>query len=93
MGTWPDRAVTEESARIARELHDVVGFHISLIVVRAETACYRVPDLPPSAVRELGAVSAQAREALVEMRRLLGVLRCPGPTQPVARLGDAVPAS
>ena len=69
------RAVLEERARIARELHDVVAHHMSLIAVRAETAPYRLSDLPESARAEFGSLSEVAREALTEMRRLLGVLR------------------
>jgi len=69
------RAVLEERARIARELHDVVAHHMSLIAVRAETAPYRLSDLPESARAEFGSLSAVAREAMTEMRRLLGVLR------------------
>jgi signal transduction histidine kinase len=69
------RAVLEERTRIARELHDVVAHHMSLIAVRAETAPYRLSDLPESARAEFGALSAAAREALADMRRLLGVLR------------------
>ncbi len=68
-------AVLEERTRIARELHDVVAHHMSLIAVRAETAPYRLSDLPESARAEFGALSDVAREALAEMRRLLGVLR------------------
>jgi signal transduction histidine kinase len=69
------RAVLEERTRIARELHDVVAHHMSLIAVRAETAPYRLPGLPESAQAEFGSLSEVAREALAEMRRLLGVLR------------------
>ena len=69
------RAVLEERTRIARELHDVVAHHMSLIAVRAETAPYRLSDLPESARAEFGSLSAAAREALADMRRLLGVLR------------------
>jgi signal transduction histidine kinase len=69
------RAVLEERTRIARELHDVVAHHMSLIAVRAETASYRLPGLPESAQAEFGSLSEEAREALAEMRRLLGVLR------------------
>jgi len=67
--------VLEERARIARELHDVVAHHMSLIAVRAETAPYRLSDLSESARAEFGSLSDVAREALTEMRRLLGVLR------------------
>jgi signal transduction histidine kinase len=69
------RAVLEERTRIARELHDVVAHHLSLIAVRAETAPYRLPGLPEPAQAEFGSLSEVAREALAEMRRLLGVLR------------------
>jgi signal transduction histidine kinase len=69
------RAVLEERARIARELHDVVAHHMSLIAVRAESAPYRLGDLPESARAEFASLSEVAREALAEMRRLLGVLR------------------
>jgi signal transduction histidine kinase len=69
------RAVLEERTRIARELHDVVAHHMSLVAVRAETAPYRLPGLPESAQAEFGSLSEIAREALAEMRRLLGVLR------------------
>ena len=69
------RAVLEERARIARELHDVVAHHMSLIAVRAETAPYRFSDLPDSARAEFASLSDVARDALTEMRQLLGVLR------------------
>jgi signal transduction histidine kinase len=69
------RAVLEERTRIARELHDVVAHHMSLIAVQAETAPYRLSGMPSSALAEFSSLSATAREALAEMRRLLGVLR------------------
>jgi signal transduction histidine kinase len=69
------RAVLEERARIARELHDVVAHHLSLIAVQAETAPFRLGELPDPARAEFAALSSVAREALTEMRRLLGVLR------------------
>jgi signal transduction histidine kinase len=69
------RAVLEERTRIARELHDVVAHHLSLIAVQAETAPYRLGELPTPVRAEFGALSEVAREALIEMRRLLGVLR------------------
>lgn len=68
-------AVLEERTRIAREMHDVVAHHMSMIAVQAETAPYRVPDLPSPAQKEFASLSEAAREALTEMRRLLGVLR------------------
>jgi signal transduction histidine kinase len=69
------RALLEERTRIARELHDVVAHHLSLIAVRAETAPYRLTGLPEPARAEFGSLSEEARVALTEMRRLLGVLR------------------
>jgi signal transduction histidine kinase len=69
------RAVLEERTRIARELHDVVAHHMSLIAVRAETAPYRLSDLPEPVRADFSSLSDLAREALAEMRRLLGVLR------------------
>ena len=68
-------AVLGERTRIARELHDVVAHHMTLIAVRAETAPYRLGEIPESAREEFGQISAAARESLVEMRRILGVLR------------------
>ena len=84
------RAVLEERTRIARELHDVVAHHMSLIAVQAETAPYRLSDLPESAVAEFGSLSGVAREALAEMRRLLGVLRYDQPAglAPQPQLSD-----
>jgi signal transduction histidine kinase len=69
------RAVLEERARIAREMHDVVAHHLSLIAVRAEAAPYRLDRLASDARAEFGELGGTAREALTEMRRLLGVLR------------------
>jgi signal transduction histidine kinase len=84
------RAVLEERTRIARELHDVVAHHMSLIAVQAETAPYRLSDLPESAIAEFGSLSGVAREALAEMRRLLGVLRYDQPAglTPQPQLSD-----
>lgn len=69
------RTVLEERARIARELHDVVAHHMSLVVVQAETAPYRITGLPDAAAAEFASISASARQALDEIRGLLGVLR------------------
>ncbi|HWG01730.1 MAG TPA: sensor histidine kinase [Trebonia sp.] len=64
-----------ERARIARELHDVVAHHISMISVQAETARLTVPDLSPEGAKRLREIGDTARAGLTEMRRLLGVLR------------------
>ena len=69
------RTVLEERTRIAREMHDVVAHHMSMIAVQAETAPYRLPDLPESARAEFTSMATAARQALTDMRRLLGVLR------------------
>jgi signal transduction histidine kinase len=84
------RAVLEERTRIARELHDVVAHHMSLIAVRAETAPYRLTGLPAPARAEFGSLGEEAREALVEMRRLLAVLRHdqPAALAPQPQLAD-----
>ena len=68
-------AVLSERTRIARELHDVVAHHMSMIAVRAETAQYRLGDIGEPVRDEFGQISDAAREGLVEMRRILGVLR------------------
>jgi signal transduction histidine kinase len=70
-----ERGALAERARIAREMHDVVAHHMSMIAVRCETAPYRLGDLPEPARAELAEVAAAAREALTEMQGLLGVLR------------------
>ncbi|MFF9505439.1 sensor histidine kinase [Streptomyces sp. NPDC014724] len=72
------RTLLEERTRIARELHDVVAHHMSVITVQADSAPYRISGLPEEAVEEFGAIAASARESLTEMRRLLTVLRSEG---------------
>jgi len=72
------RVVLEERTRIARDLHDIVAHHMSLVVVQAETAPYRVADLGEAARAELDSISASARSALAETRALLAVLRQEG---------------
>ncbi|MFJ3902326.1 sensor histidine kinase [Streptomyces sp. NPDC090025] len=72
------RTLLEERARIARELHDVVAHHMSVITVQADSAPYRIPDLPEAAREEFTSIAGAARESLAEMRRLLVVLRSDG---------------
>ncbi|MBB6037584.1 sensor histidine kinase [Phytomonospora endophytica] len=74
--------VLTERARIARELHDVVAHHMSMIAVRAETAPYRLSDVGEDSRTEFAEISSAAREALTEMRLLLGVLRSDETTAP-----------
>jgi signal transduction histidine kinase len=88
------RVLIEERSRIARELHDVVAHGMSLIQVQASTARYRVPGLSPEATTEFDDIARTARDALAEMRRLLGVLRTedqPAPLAPQQSLTD-IPA-
>lgn len=72
------RAVLEERSRIARDLHDVVAHRMSLVVVQAQTASRRLDDVPPHVEQELESIAQQAREALNEVRGMLGVLRSDG---------------
>ncbi|MGO1050009.1 sensor histidine kinase [Crossiella sp. CA198] len=71
------RAVTEERVRIARELHDVVAHHMSVISVQAGLARYVFDTDPATASTALGTIADTSREALDEMRRVLAVLRLP----------------
>ncbi|MFG2503132.1 sensor histidine kinase [Streptomyces sp. NPDC048441] len=73
--TLLEHAARGERARIARELHDVVAHHISMIAVQAETARLTTPGLPAVGAERFLAIGDTARTALTEMRRLLGVLR------------------
>ncbi|MFC3996370.1 histidine kinase [Nocardiopsis sediminis] len=90
-------ALVEERARIARELHDVVAHHVSVMTVQA-TAGRRVIDRSPERARQtLAEIEQTGRQALAEMRRIIGVLRVPeaagadrGPQPGVAGLADLV---
>jgi signal transduction histidine kinase len=73
--TLTEHLARGERARIARELHDVVAHHISMIAVQAETARLTTPGLPAAGAHRFAEIGDTARAGLTEMRRLLGVLR------------------
>jgi signal transduction histidine kinase len=79
-------AAAAERARIARELHDIVAHHVSVMVVQADGASYVLQSDPRRAANALAAVSATGRQALTELRRLLGVLRSDGEQAALAPL-------
>jgi signal transduction histidine kinase len=81
------RAVTEERLRLARELHDVVAHSISVIAVQSGVGAHVAQTQPEEAAKALAAIEATSRAALIELRRLLGVLRQEGEPQ-----GDLAPA-
>lgn len=73
-----DLAVAQEQARIARELHDVVSHHVSVMIIQAGAAG-KVLDAEPELARDaMSAIEASGRETMTELRHLLGVLT-PGP--------------
>jgi signal transduction histidine kinase len=85
------RAAAAERTRIARELHDVVAHHVSLMAVQAEAATSLLPGRPAEAAQSVEVIAATARQALTELRRLLGVLRGPADqleTAPSVSLAD-----
>ena len=93
------RAAGEERLQIARELHDVVAHHISLINVQAGVALHIVDRHPEQAHTALAAIKDASREALVELRSLVGILRDADadvprrPTGTLASLDDLVERS
>ncbi|HEY2278188.1 MAG TPA: sensor histidine kinase [Streptosporangiaceae bacterium] len=90
------RAAAQERATIARELHDVVAHHVSLMAVQAEAAASLLPAQPEKAKRSVDIIGDTARAALGELRRLLGVLRSPSerletaPSASLAELGGVL---
>jgi len=83
--TLVEHTARGERVRIARELHDVVAHHISMIAVQAETARLTTPGLPAAGAQRLAEIGDSARASLTEMRRLLGVLRDDTRTVPALR--------
>jgi signal transduction histidine kinase len=83
--TLLEHATRGERARIARELHDVVAHHISMISVQAEIARLTTPGMPTEGAKRLAAIGDTARTALTEMQRLLDVLRSDAATEPTRK--------
>jgi signal transduction histidine kinase len=75
--TVREHLLLADRTAIAHELHDVVAHHISRIAIQTETARYTTPGLPDLADARLAAIGDSARDALVEMRRILAVIRSP----------------
>ena len=73
------RTLLEERARIARELHDVVAHHMSVIAIQAEAAPYRVADPPEELRASFATIRKNAVDALSELRRVLDLLRAEAP--------------
>ncbi|WP_084965498.1 sensor histidine kinase [Thermoactinospora rubra] len=82
-----ERAVMEERLRIARELHDVVTHSVGLIAVKAGVANHVVDRRPEEAKAALRVIEEVGKEALAEMRRMLGVLRTEPQLHPAPGLG------
>ena len=84
-----ERALLEERQRIAREMHDIVAHHMSVIAIQAEAGPRKVADPPPELVESFRDIRAVALDGLTELRRLLGVLRTGTPdTTPQPGLGQ-----
>ena len=88
------RAISAERLRIARDLHDIVAHSISVIAVQAGVAHHIIDERPQVAGAALSSIEVTAREGLVEMRRMLGMLRSEddatdiAPTTPAQGLRD-----
>jgi signal transduction histidine kinase len=89
--------LSEERARIARELHDVVAHHLSVVVVRADSAQQRLGTLDDAIAAEFAAIADDARASLEQMRRVLRLLRTEAaeraPQPGMADLGPLVAAA
>jgi signal transduction histidine kinase len=98
--TRADRAEAElelraanERMTIARELHDVVAHHVSLIAVQAEAAASLLPGQPDRARSSVDIIASTARQALAELRRVLGVLRAPASSSVSAPSSSPAPSA
>ncbi|MET7594749.1 histidine kinase [Streptomyces sp. NPDC005481] len=85
------RTLLEERTNIARELHDVVAHHMSVVAIQAEAAPYRVENPPPELEKAFATIRENAVAALTELRRVLGVVRAEdyeAPDAPQPTLAD-----
>ncbi|RZU21654.1 sensor histidine kinase [Streptomyces sp. BK239] len=85
------RTLLEERTTIARELHDVVAHHMSVVAIQAEAAPYRVENPPPELEKAFATIRENAVAALTELRRVLGVVRAEdyeAPDAPQPMLAD-----
>jgi signal transduction histidine kinase len=85
------RTLLEERTTIARELHDVVAHHMSVVAIQAEAAPYRVENPPEELERAFATIRENAVAALTELRRVLGVVRAEdyeAPDAPQPTLAD-----
>ncbi|MFD8608888.1 sensor histidine kinase [Streptomyces sp. NPDC059631] len=82
------RTLLEERSRIARELHDVVAHHMSVISIQAQVAPHLTPHPSDELKENLAGIRQNALEALAELRRVLGVLRSADPDDPYG-LGES----
>ncbi|MGW3954941.1 sensor histidine kinase [Streptomyces sp. NPDC004752] len=85
------RTLLEERTTIARELHDVVAHHMSVVAIQAEAAPYRVENPPPELEKAFATIRENAVAALTELRRVLGVVRAEdyeAPETPQPTLAD-----
>ena len=73
-----ERALLTERQRIARELHDIVAHHMSVIAIQAEAGPRKVANPPPELAESFADIRASALSGLDELRRLLGVMRSSG---------------
>jgi len=86
-------AAAAERVRIARELHDVVAHHVSLMAVQAEAVGALLPSRPEQASRSADLIATTARQAMTELRRLLGVLRGPSDSPDYPERAGLAPAA
>jgi signal transduction histidine kinase len=83
------QAVADERERIARELHDVVTHHVSVIVIQAGAGLRALERRPEDVRQALTAIDSTGRLALADMRRMLGILGSPSPAGEIVGAGDA----